>query len=427
MRVTVYGLWHLGCVTAACLAEAGHQVIGLDPDADLVADLRCGRAPLHEPGLDQLISTGLAAGRLAFTSDPAEALPDAEVVWVTFDTPVNDRDEADGAWLRERLERAVGHLRPASLVLISSQVPAGFTRSLEQEWRGRGLHFGYSPENLRLGKALEVFRTPDRVVVGVRDAAGRAAVEALLAPRHPRIEWMTVESAEMTKHALNAFLATSAAFANELARLCEQVGANAKEVERGLKSDVRIGPRAYLAPGAAFAGGTLARDLRYLVGFGEQFRVATPLLRGVLTSNEVHTGWVEEKLRRLLGEVARPVVAILGLTYKPGTSTLRRSTAVAQGLRLHREGVRVQVHDPAVQELPDELRQALTLCPSPEEALAGADAALIATEWPQFRGLRAEQFVAAMRRAQVIDPNHFLADVLAGDVRMRYVATGRAA
>jgi UDPglucose 6-dehydrogenase len=348
-------------------------------------------------------------------------------VWVTFDTPVNDRDEADVPWLRERLERVVEAIPRGALVLISSQAPAGFTRALERDWHGRGLRFAYSPENLRLGKAIEVFTKPERVIVGLRAAADRGTVEELLGSFCSRIEWMSVESAEMTKHALNAFLATSVTFVNELARLCELVGADAKEVERGLKSEARIGPRAYLAPGAAFAGGTLARDVRYLIGFGERFHTATPLFQGILASNEVHKSWVQDKLRHLLGGVAAPVVAVLGLTYKPGTSTLRRSTAVEQCLRLHREGVRVQAHDPAVRDLPEDLRQAVTLCGSAEEALAGADAALVATEWPEYRALKAEQFVAAMRRPRVVDPNHFLAEALAGDARVTYVATGKAA
>ncbi len=426
MRVAVYGLWHLGCVTAACLAEAGHDVVGLDLEEDTVAGLGRGRAPLHEPGLDDLLASGLASGRLRFTTDPAEALPDAAVVWVAFDTPVNDRDEADVAWLQERLERIAGHVAPGTLVLISSQVPAGFTRALEGDWAGRGLRFAVTPENLRLGKALGVFRTPDRVVVGVRGDSDRETVEALLAPFRARVEWMSVESAEMTKHALNAFLATSVVFANELARLCEAVGADAREVERGLKSEARIGPRAYLAPGAAFAGGTLARDLRYLTAFGERYGVLTPLLSGVLAGNEAHKGWVRDWLGRLLGGATAPVVALLGLTYKAGTSTLRRSTAVEHARWLSDRGACVRAYDPHVAELPDTLAGVVTLCGSAEEALAGADAALIATEWPQFRGLRVEAFLA-MRRPRVLDPNHHLAAVLAHEARVTYVATGRAA
>src|SRR6185436_3966330 len=179
-----------------------------------------------------------------------------------------------------------------------------------------------------------------------------------------------------------AFLATSVTFINELARLCEVLGADAKEVERGLKSEGRIGPRAYLAPGAAFAGGTLARDLRFLVEFGQRYELATPLFSGVLASNEVHKDWVRTTVRRLLGSTVQPVVAILGLTYKPETSTLRRSSSVELCVWLYQQGVRVQAHDPAIADLPGELRPVITLCTTPEQALAGADVVVVATEWP---------------------------------------------
>jgi UDPglucose 6-dehydrogenase len=425
MRVAVYGLWHLGCVTAACLAEGGHDVIGLDLDTVTVAGLEAGRPPLHEPGLAELLHAGCAAGRLAFTASPAEALRDAEVLWVTFDTPVDDHDEADVGFVRARLEQVADAIRPGTLVLISSQVPVGFTRRLERTWQGRGLRFACSPENLRLGKALDSFRRPERVIVGVRHAADQPQVAELFAPFCQRIEWMTIESAEMTKHALNAFLATSVTFINELARLCEGVGADAKEVERGLKSEGRIGPKAYLSPGAAFAGGTLARDVRYLVEFGARFDTATPLFQGVLASNDLHKDWAREHVRRLLGDAAHGVVAVLGLTYKPGTSTLRRSASVELCAHLGQQGVRVQTHDPAVAELPRELCPSVQLCANPLDALAGADVAVVATEWPEYRGLHAEHFVERMRHPNVIDQNHFLSATVGGDPRITYVATGK--
>jgi UDPglucose 6-dehydrogenase len=423
MRVVVYGLWHLGCVTAACLAETGFRVVGLDLDEPLVRDLQAGRPPLHEPGLDELLAAGTASGRLSFTADPAEALADADVLWVTFDTPVNDQDEADVGFVRDRLEALAPDLRSGTLVLISSQVPVGFTRRLEEDWHGRGLHFAYSPENLRLGKALDAFRRPERVLVGTRDPEDRLRLAELFAPFGGRIEWMSVESAEMTKHALNAFLATSVTFINEVARLCEAVGADAKEVERGLKSEPRIGPRAYLAPGAAFAGGTLARDVRFLIEFGTHLRIDTPLFWGVMASNQQHLSWARSKVRQLLD--GEGMVAVLGLTYKPGTSTLRRSAAVELCRELSRAGISVRAHDPAVRALPEDLAETLALCETPQEALRGADVAVVATEWPDFRALRPDELVTLMRRPQVIDQTRFLACTLGGDPRITYVATGK--
>jgi UDPglucose 6-dehydrogenase len=182
MRVTVYGLWHLGCVTAACLAAAGYEVVGLDTDESIVTGLRAGRPPLFEPGLEALLTEGVNAGRLTFTTDAAAALARADVLWVTFDTPVNEDDEADVTFVRSQMEHVVDALRPNTLVLISSQVPVGFTGALERDWRERGLRFAYSPENLRLGRAIEVFRHPERIIVGLRDAAARETLQALFSP-----------------------------------------------------------------------------------------------------------------------------------------------------------------------------------------------------------------------------------------------------
>ena len=424
MKVAVVGLWHLGCVTAACIAAAGHDVIAFDPEATVVEGLRAGRAPLFEPGLDELIAEGVKQGRLSFSSDPATALDRAEVLWVTFDTPVNERDEADVALVRRHLEDISGHIRPGTLVLTSSQVPVGFTRALERDWAGKRLTFAYSPENLRLGRAIQAFREPARVVVGVREEGAQHRIEELLQPFTARIEWMGVESAEMTKHALNAFLATSVAFINEIARLCEAVGADAKEVERGLKSEPRIGPGSYVSPGGAFAGGTLARDVRFLERFGRDHQLATPLLTGVITSNDLHKRWLFDAVDSALRGRPAPVAAVLGLTYKPGTNTLRRSSAVELCSWLHGRGIKVQAHDPAVSALPTELEAVIDLRDTPAAALEGADVAIVSTEWPAFRSVAADDFVLAMRQPVVIDQNRFLAGTVGADRRVRYVSVG---
>jgi UDPglucose 6-dehydrogenase len=425
MRITVFGLWHLGCVTAACLAEAGHEVIGLDLDGAVVNDLHHGIPPLVEPGLTELIQAGLARGNLSFSTDAVAALYEADVVWVAFDTPVNDDDEADVAWAEKQFDTIAPALQPGTVVLISSQVPVGFTACAERHWDERGLRFAVSPENLRLGKALDCFRKPERIVVGCRDEETRSVLRELLQPFCDNLVWMSVESAEMTKHAINAFLATSVTFINELARLCEAVGADAKEVERGLKSEGRIGPKAYLSPGAAFAGGTLARDIRFLIDLSERTEVGVPFFRGVWASNHLHREWMRDKLRTLLRDVDEPVVGMLGLTYKPGTSTLRRSSAIELCRWLRDQGVCVKGHDPAIGALPPDLDGVLQLCDSPAAVLAGADVAVIATEWPEFKRLSADLFVQAMRRPRVIDQNHFLAAVLAKDARVDYQATGQ--
>ena len=325
---------------------------------------------------DELLQGARAAGRLQFTFDPVAALAGAKVVWVAYDTPVDEEDRADVEFVVERVARVFPHLRAGTLVLISSQMPVASTARLERMYAaahpGVSVSFGYSPENLRLGKAIDAFMRPDRVVVGVRSDLARQRVTALLGPITDKIEWMSVESAEMTKHAINAFLATSVTFINEIATLCEEVGADAKEVERGLKSEHRIGPKAYLSPGAAFAGGTLARDISFLSQIGAKHGKQLHLLHAVRASNDEHKKWLHDKLRHVLGCLKDQTIAVWGLTYKPGTDTLRRSSAVELCRWLLQEGARVQIHDPAVRELPDELAARLRLAPSAADALDGA-------------------------------------------------------
>ena len=416
MIVCVQGLWHLGSVTAACLAAAGHTVIGLDFDAQTIAKLRDGKAPISEPGLDALLREH--AARLDFTSDPAAAAK-ADVLWVAYDTPVDAEDRADVDFVMTQVERVLPHLRDGTLVIVSSQLPVGSTARLEA--KAPKLAFACSPENLRLGKAIEVFTKPDRVVVGVRASLSRARVAELLAPITANVEWMSVEAAEMTKHAINAFLALSVTFANELASVCERVGADAKEVERGLKTESRIGPKAYLAPGAAFAGGTLARDVAFLTQLGQVHSLSLPLLGGVRPSNEFHKKWAQRRLAERLGKLAGSTVAVWGLTYKAGTDTLRRSAAVELCNDLVANGVRVKAWDPAVRALPPELT--FSLATDPGAALDGASALVIATEWPDFKQLDVKALLPRMVRRLVLDANRFLAQSTAG-LDVEYYAVG---
>ena len=377
MKVAVLGLWHLGSVTAACTAGAGHEVVGWDPDADVVAALAQGRPPVAEPGLADLVARELASSRLRVTTELASAVAAADIVWVAFDS-------------------------------IAA---------------GRRVGFACSPENLRLGKAIEVFTRPDRVVIGVGDAAAKGQLLALFEPITDRLEWMSVESAEMTKHAINAFLATSVTFINEIATLCERTGADAKEVERGLKTERRIGPHAYLGPGAAFAGGTLARDVQFLRAIGREVGCETPLMAGVDASNREHRLWARRHLQALLGPLTQRTVAVWGLTYKPGTDTLRRSTAVELCGWLLEQGAYVRAHDPAARALPGALA-AVKRCATPVEAAMGAEALVVATEWPEYRRVDVDELAGAMAGRRVIDANRFLGPALAGDPRFNFVAVG---
>jgi UDPglucose 6-dehydrogenase len=315
-------------------------------------------------------------------------------------------------------------------VLISSQVPVGTTGRLEQryaqEYPGTPVSFAYSPENIRLGRAIQVFTDPDRVVVGARTDTDRARLTWLFQPITSRIEWMSVESAEMTKHAINAFLATSVTFINEIAALCEQVGADAAEVERGLKTEARIGPKAYLSPGAAFAGGTLARDIVFLSRFGQTEGVATHLLSSVKASNDAHRHWAERRLSQALRSLAGLRVAVWGLTYKPGTDTLRRSSAVELCQWLASQEADIRVHDPAVKNLPAELAAQVHLADNALSAVEGAAALIVATPWPEYHEVAADEVAARMARRLVLDANRFLGQTLGACASIEYFSVGKA-
>lgn len=429
MRICVFGLWHLGTVIASCLAEQGFDVVGLDPDPIRIKDLQKGILPIYEPGLEELVKKNLERKNLVFTSDDTTALNNTDIVWVAFDTPVDENDRADVEYVTNQIKKLFTYLKSGTIVLISSQLPVMSTAQLEKVfWRqypDKKVIFAYSPENLRLGRAIESFTRPERIVVGLRNDKGKKELEELLNPFCNNIVWMSVESAEMTKHGLNAFLATSITFINELATLCEKVGADAHEVERGLRSDPRIGIKSYLTAGAAYAGGTLARDIIFLETVGKSLSISTPLLSAVNLSNKEHKMWSFNKLKAQFDDLHGKTIAVLGLTYKQGTNTLRRSSSIELCEKLVMHGAQVKCHDPSLKKLPPEYEDQFNFSSSIMDTLKGADALVIATEWPDYKILSADYILQNMHRPVVIDANRFLEKSLGLNKRIYYFAVGR--
>ena len=414
MKVCVLGLWHLGSVTAACLASVGHEVTGLDSNSGIVEKLQKAEPPVSEPGLDGLIREGINAGQLRFTSDAKIAISSAEVLWVTYDTPVDENDQADVEFVFEEVLKLLSFLSIDTTVLVSSQLPVGSIRRFEdisaEKYPEKNIRFAYSPENLRLGKSLDVFLHPDRVIIGVRRQEDREILNRLLGSITENILWMGVESAEMTKHAINAFLGMSITFINEIASICENIGADAHEVETGLKSETRIGPAAYLSPGAAFAGGTLARDIEFLKDIGSLNNLVNPLISAVRKSNDEHKKWIQRRLFAVLGGLRGKRIAVWGLTYKPGTNTLRRSLSVEMCNWLQEQGAEIAVHDPSKCELPDNWLGEVVRSKTPLEALEGACALVIATQWPEYREINVSDVENIAGQFAVFDSNRFLSD-----------------
>jgi UDPglucose 6-dehydrogenase len=422
MKIAVLGLWHLGCVTAACAARH-FQVVGVDASSALVAELSRGHAPLSEPGLDELLRAGLESGRLRFTTDAAGACSGARILWVTHDAPVDDDDRTDVESVLADVRRCALGMARGTLVLLSTQLPVGTCRRLETELAELGLRFACSPENLCLGDAVANFENPDRVIIGCRDARSRAELEELFRPFSSRIIWMRPESAEMTKHAINSFLALSITYINEVARLCEVTGADAKEVEAGLKSERRIGPRAYLSPSGPFAGGTLARDVVAFIDTGARHQVQLEVIPAIKRSNDVHRRWILTQIQRsFAGEAGRSVM-LLGLTYKPGTNTLRRSAAVELARELDSLGFRVRASDPSQAALSPALGF-VEFHPNPADGVAGADALVVCTPWPEYLALDWRDLLGRMRQPLVIDVGRFLEKSVAGLPNLRYITIG---
>ncbi len=427
MKVAVVGLWHLGSVIAACLAKVGHDVIAYDSTNETVTNLQKGQPPIFEPGLENLLNEGRDAGHLVFSSCP-EDLKNAETIWITLDTPVDNNDIADVNSVMQEVKKIVSYLQKNALLIISSQIPVQTTHQLQadcfERYPEKNISFAYLPENLRLGKAIDVFMHPDRIVIGLDDQTQKEKMIQLLKPLSEKFIWMSIVSAEMTKHAINAFLAVSVTFINELAVLCETVGASGQEVEMGLKSEERIGPKAYLRPGDAIAGGTLMRDIHYLTQLGEQKQRHSFLLSAIIQSNDYHKQWACRKLADLLKTLNGKKIAMLGLTYKADTDTLRRSTAIETCEWLHQNGVTVQAYDPSISTLPDEYAQFIQIKSTIKEALSDADAVVISTEWPQFREMTADECMQYLKQPYVLDPNGFIARNLKSDARINYFTVG---
>lgn len=428
LTVAVVGLWHLGSVTAACLARLGHRIAGYDKDPERTATLQDGRAPLFEPGLNDLLREGIASGRLRFTADFANAVAGADVVVVAYDTPVNEQDEVDTSVVRDAVRRAAPLLRSGTLVLVHSQVPVGTCATIRGELNtvrsDGGVEVACVPENLRLGQAIERFMHPDMLVVGAEDPQAHEVVDALFARIDaPRVR-TNLTTAEMAKHAINAFLATSISFGNELAALAQTAGADGVQLAAILHHEKRVG-RAPIDPGMGFAGGTLARDVKVLQGLGNSTAYRPYLMDAVLRANEQQNSLPLLWLRKIHGSLEGLHVGVLGLTYKAGTSTLRRSASLAIVRQLVAEGTTVAVADPRadlaeVDDLPP-----FQFSRDPYAAAAGADALLLVTPWPEFANLDYDRIRGGMRHPVLLDMPNSLDKERMERLGYVYVGVGR--
>jgi UDPglucose 6-dehydrogenase len=433
MRVTMIGAGYVGLVSGACFADFGHHVTCVDKDAQRVAALNRGEIPIFEPGLADLVEANVRQERLRFAVDTA-SVGAAEAVFIAVGTPSRRGDgHADLSFVYDAVREIAPLLSAAAVVITKSTVPVGtgdeIERILRDARRDADIQVVSNPEFLREGAAIRDFKHPDRIVVGTDDARARAVVAELYRPLYLNaspIFYVNRRTAELIKYAANAFLATKITFINEVADLCEQVGADVNEVARGMGLDNRIGDK-FLHAGPGFGGSCFPKDTTALLKTAQDHGVALRIVEAVASVNEQRKRAMARKVVAALdGSVRGKTVAVLGLTFKPNTDDTRDSPAIPLITALQDQGATVRAYDPAGMGQAKPQLQGVHYCDGAYVAAEGAHAIVIATEWEQFRALDLDRLKTVMAQPVIVDlRNIYRADEMKR-AKFKYVAVGRA-
>ena len=437
MRIVMIGTGYVGLVSGACFSDFGHHVCCVDKDAGKVDALREGRIPIFEPGLDELVERNVAAERLEFTLDLASALradgSGADAVFIAVGTPSRRGDgHADLSYVYAAAKEMAEHLRPGTVVVTKSTVPVGTGDEVERIIREARPDLAFSvasnPEFLREGAAIDDFKRPDRVVIGVDDDHAAEVLREIYRPllgNETRMLVMARRAAELTKYAANAFLATKISFINEIADLCEKVGADVQDVANGIGLDTRIGPR-FLQPGPGYGGSCFPKDTLALLKTGQDYEAPLRIVEAVVTSNDNRKRSMGRKVVQALGGDGHgKTVALLGLTFKANTDDMRDSPALAIVRALQDAGATVRAYDPEGMEQAKALLDDVTYCGDAYEAMDGADAAVIVTEWDAFRALDFDRAKKLLKDPLLVDLRNLYDRTDVERHGFRYVAVGR--
>ena len=426
--LSVVGSWHLATVTAAGLADIGHTVCQVDDDAEAIASLEEGRPTVFEPGLAEQVGRNVEAGRLSFTTDFGRAVASGPVVLLAHDTPLTP-DGVNLEPLFATVRRIAAAARQDFLLLIGSQTPVGVSERLGQAAREANpevsIELACTPEFLRLGAAVDLFRNPDRVIIGASSPEAGARVESLYAPLGRPILKMSLREAEMVKHATNAFVANSVSFVGEISQLCDELGADAMPVGQALRLDKRIGEKAYVLPGLGFNGGTVRRDVQVLLGMTAEAGRSAPLLQAILDVNERQNGLVAARLADALGGLEGAELGLLGLTYKAKTSTLRSSLTLQIADQLRSAGAALRGWDPIIATDEYEASWGIRPCDGAEAVAEGADALVVMTPKDEFKTLDLAALGSRMKRRVLADPMGVFGREQAHAAGFDYLAIGR--
>ena len=411
MRIAIIGSGYVGLVSGACFADFGHAVTAVDNDPAKIAMLRRGDMPIFEPGLADLVASNARAGRLLFTADLTAAVAAAEVVMIAVGTPSRRGDgHADLSYVYGAAREIAAALDGPTVVVTKSTVPVGtgdeVERIIREDRPEAELSVVSNPEFLREGAAIEDFKRPDRIILGCEDARARAVMQELYRPLYLNqapIVWTSRRTAELTKYAANAFLATKITFINEIAELCERVGADVQEVARGIGLDNRIGSK-FLHAGPGYGGSCFPKDTLALIKTGQDHGASQRIVETVVAVNDQRKRSMAKKVMAACGGSLRgKVVAVLGLTFKPNTDDMRDAPALALIAALQDGAARVRAYDPEGMEAARGMVQDVAFAPDPYRCAEGADALVIVTEWDAFRALDLHRIKALMRTPVMID------------------------
>lgn len=407
-KICVIGTGYVGLVTGTCFADLGNQVTCLDIAQDKIEKLQRGEMPIYEPGLEELVARNVAGKRLTFTTRYLDAVPGAEFIFIAVGTPSGVDGEADLQYVRMAAESIADVMTNYTIIINKSTVPVGTGDSVAEILRERGKQPGIdfdvvsNPEFLREGSAVYDFQQPDRVVLGSTNRAAAETVAQLYLPLRCSIMITDLRTAEMIKYASNAFLATRISFINEIAAICEKLGADVKEVAAGMGMDKRIG-RAFLDAGVGYGGSCFPKDVKALTWMAEINGCHPQMLRAVMEINRDQRRQVVTKLRELLGALRGKTIAVWGVAFKPNTDDVRESPALDIVHILQTEGAQIRAYDPVAADNARKISHGITFCESAYSAVEGANALVLVTEWNEFKNLDFDRVVASMKQHILID------------------------
>ena len=433
MRIAVIGTGYVGLVSGTCFADFGHQVTCVDKDQAKIAELLAGRIPIWEPGLEALVATNVQHGRLDFTTDIKGALDGADAVFIAVGTPARPGDgHADLRFVYAAAEEIAAALTAPAVVVTKSTGPVGtgdkIARILKENGAPPGTTVASNPEFLREGAAIRDFKVPDRIVVGADDERSRDVLREIYRPlflNEAPVLFTGRRTAELIKYTANAFLATKISFINEIADLCEVVGADVQEVARGIGLDNRIGPK-FLHAGPGYGGSCFPKDTLALLNMADEAAVSMRIVSSVVAVNEAQKSGMAERVRKGLGGVlAGKRVAVLGLAFKPNTDDMREAPSLSLIAGLLKEGASVVACDPAAQEQAHNLMPEIAYCSDPYEAAEDADALAIVTEWDEFRALDLRRIASAMAGNLLVDFRNIYNAEEAVQAGLSYIGIGQ--